>query len=68
MKVLKPSDFFCGLSLEMIWKAFKLMPVRTIMALVLYYVMASFMFVIYYVTLIPRLINNAVGTFAEWSL
>lgn len=68
MKVLKPSDFFCGLSLEMVWKAFKLMPVRTIMALVLYYVMANFMFVIYYVTLIPRLINNAVGTFAEWSL
>lgn len=68
MKVLKPSDFFCGLSLEMIWKAFKLMPVRTIMALVLYYIMASVMFVIYYVTLIPRLINDAVGTFAEWSL
>ena len=46
MKVLKPSDFFCGVSLEMVRKAFKLMPVRTIMALVLYYVMASFMFVI----------------------
>lgn len=68
MKVLKPSDFFCGVSLEMVRKAFKLMTVRTIMALVLYYVMASFMFVIYYVTLIPRLINDAVGTFVEWSL
>ena len=57
MKVLKPSDFFCGLSLELIWKTFKLMPVRTIMVLVLYYI-----------TLILKLINNAVGTFAEWSL
>lgn len=68
MKVLKPSDFFCGLSLELIWKTFKLMPVRTLIVLVIYYVMASFMFVIYYVTLIPKLINDAVGTFAEWSL
>lgn len=67
-KILRPSDFFCGISWERLKEVFKEMPLRTILALLLNYIIALVMFLVYYVTYIPRWINESVESFTEWNL
>jgi predicted PurR-regulated permease PerM len=68
MKVLKPSDFFCGVSWQRLKRLFHKMPVRTVLAVVLTYSIALVMFLLYYVTLIPWLVNELVNNYTEWNL
>lgn len=68
MKVLKPNDFFCGVSPERAWELFKKMPIRTVLALTVNYLIAVFMFLVYYITFIPRWINEEAEYFTEWYL
>lgn len=68
MKVLKPSNFFCGISLERAWKLFKSNPVGVALALIIHYMIAVFMFLLYYTTFVPRWVNEEAEYFTEWYL
>lgn len=68
VKMLKPSDFFCGVDFRKVKNLLHEVPLKTIEALFVYYSIAVVMFLIYYVTFAFRFINEQVESIAEWNL
>ena len=68
VKILKPSDFFCGIDFTKIKDIFHEMPFRTIAELIIHYSIALVTFLLYYVTIIFRIINEKAEAIAEWCL
>lgn len=68
IRILRPRDFFNGVDWSKVRELLLEKPLETIMALIIYYVIAIIAFGGYYLTFIPRFLNEQVELFVEWNL